>query len=122
VAAAVACTLGSVTVPSLASVYNEFALKKHMDTSVHEQARAAARRRARGARLRDAERRAHACCARLVGGWKPLVVRRLNGFVLWSADAEFGAFQQGCWGPGSSLVNEFGQAAGMHAPRHPKQK
>ena len=38
VAAAVACTLGSVTVPSLASVYNEFALKKHMDTSVHEQA------------------------------------------------------------------------------------
>ena len=38
VPAAVACTLGSVTVPSLASVYNEFALKKHMDTSVHEQA------------------------------------------------------------------------------------
>ena len=27
-------TLGSITVPSLASVYNEFALKKHMDTSV----------------------------------------------------------------------------------------
>lgn len=26
-----------MTVPSLASVYNEFALKKHMDTSVHEQ-------------------------------------------------------------------------------------
>ena len=25
---------GSITVPSLASVYNEFALKKHMDTSV----------------------------------------------------------------------------------------
>ena len=25
---------GSVTIPSLASVYNEFALKKHMDTSV----------------------------------------------------------------------------------------
>jgi hypothetical protein len=34
---AIAYTLGSVTVPSLASVYNEFALKKHMDTSVHEQ-------------------------------------------------------------------------------------
>ena len=30
--ASVAYTLGSVTVPSLASVYNEFALKKHMDT------------------------------------------------------------------------------------------
>lgn len=42
VAAAVLCTLGSVTVPSLASVYNEFALKQHMDTSVHEQARASA--------------------------------------------------------------------------------
>lgn len=27
-------TLGSVTVPSLASVYNELALKKHMDTSI----------------------------------------------------------------------------------------
>ncbi|KAK9822839.1 hypothetical protein WJX81_001408 [Elliptochloris bilobata] len=37
VPAAALCTLGSVTVPSLASVYNEFALKKHMDTSVHEQ-------------------------------------------------------------------------------------
>ena len=35
--AAIAYTVGSVTVPSLASVYNEFALKKHMDTSVHEQ-------------------------------------------------------------------------------------
>ena len=35
--AAALCTLGSVTVPSLASVFNEFALKKHMDTSVHEQ-------------------------------------------------------------------------------------
>ncbi|KAK9804388.1 hypothetical protein WJX72_010671 [[Myrmecia] bisecta] len=34
---AVVYTLGSVTVPSLASVYNEFALKKHMDTSVHLQ-------------------------------------------------------------------------------------
>jgi hypothetical protein len=32
-----AYTLGSVSVPSLASVYNEFALKQHMDTSVHEQ-------------------------------------------------------------------------------------
>uniref|UniRef100_A0A7S0RYF6 CMP-sialic acid transporter n=1 Tax=Chlamydomonas leiostraca TaxID=1034604 RepID=A0A7S0RYF6_9CHLO len=31
------CTLGTVTVPSAASVYNEFALKKHMDTSVHLQ-------------------------------------------------------------------------------------
>ncbi len=30
-------TLGAVTIPSLASVYNEFALKKHMDTSVHLQ-------------------------------------------------------------------------------------
>lgn len=30
-------TLGSVTIPSLASVYNEMALKKHMDTSVHLQ-------------------------------------------------------------------------------------
>ena len=36
-AAAIVYTLGSVTVPSLASVYNEFALKKHMETSVHEQ-------------------------------------------------------------------------------------
>ncbi|KAL4443977.1 hypothetical protein ABPG75_011714 [Micractinium tetrahymenae] len=32
--AAILYTLGSITVPSLASVYNEFALKKHMDTSV----------------------------------------------------------------------------------------
>lgn len=32
--AAIAYTLGSITIPSLASVYNEFALKKHMDTSV----------------------------------------------------------------------------------------
>ncbi|EFJ42093.1 hypothetical protein VOLCADRAFT_107400 [Volvox carteri f. nagariensis] len=31
------CTLGTVTVPAAASVYNEFALKKHMDTSVHLQ-------------------------------------------------------------------------------------
>ncbi|GAX83866.1 hypothetical protein CEUSTIGMA_g11291.t1 [Chlamydomonas eustigma] len=31
------CTLGTVTVPSMASVYNEYALKKHMDTSVHLQ-------------------------------------------------------------------------------------
>lgn len=31
------CTLGTVTVPSAASVYNEFALKRHMDTSVHLQ-------------------------------------------------------------------------------------
>eukprot|EP00195_Chlamydomonas_chlamydogama_P004279 CAMPEP_0202919010 /NCGR_PEP_ID=MMETSP1392-20130828/74754_1 /ASSEMBLY_ACC=CAM_ASM_000868 /TAXON_ID=225041 /ORGANISM="Chlamydomonas chlamydogama, Strain SAG 11-48b" /LENGTH=296 /DNA_ID=CAMNT_0049612209 /DNA_START=118 /DNA_END=1005 /DNA_ORIENTATION=- len=31
------CTLATVTVPSAASVYNEFALKKHMDTSVHLQ-------------------------------------------------------------------------------------
>ena len=37
VPAAALCTLGSVTVPSLASVFNEFALKKHMDTSMHEQ-------------------------------------------------------------------------------------
>ena len=37
VPAAALCTLGSVTVPSLASVFNEFAMKKHMDTSVHEQ-------------------------------------------------------------------------------------
>lgn len=35
--AAIICTLGSITVPSAASVYNEFALKKHMDTSVHLQ-------------------------------------------------------------------------------------
>ncbi|KAG2428541.1 hypothetical protein HYH02_014345 [Chlamydomonas schloesseri] len=34
---AVLCTLGTVTVPAAASVYNEFALKKHMDTSVHLQ-------------------------------------------------------------------------------------
>lgn len=34
---AVLCVAGSVTVPSAASVYNEFALKKHMDTSVHLQ-------------------------------------------------------------------------------------
>jgi hypothetical protein len=32
--AAILYTLGSITVPSLASVYNEFALKRHMDTSV----------------------------------------------------------------------------------------
>lgn len=32
--AAIMYTLGSITIPSLASVYNEFALKKHMDTSV----------------------------------------------------------------------------------------
>lgn len=31
------CVLGSVTVPSAASVYNEYALKRHMDTSVHLQ-------------------------------------------------------------------------------------
>lgn len=37
--AAVLYTLGSVTVPSLASVYNEMALKKHMDTSIDLQAR-----------------------------------------------------------------------------------
>lgn len=34
VLAAALYTLGSVTVPSLASVYNELALKKHMDTSI----------------------------------------------------------------------------------------
>lgn len=34
---AMLCTLGTVTVPSAASVYNEFALKRHMDTSVHLQ-------------------------------------------------------------------------------------
>ncbi|PSC75788.1 CMP-sialic acid transporter 3-like [Micractinium conductrix] len=32
--ASIMYTLGSITVPSLASVYAEFALKKHMDTSV----------------------------------------------------------------------------------------
>lgn len=32
--AAVAFTLASITIPSLASVYNEAALKRHMDTSV----------------------------------------------------------------------------------------
>ncbi|KAI8107228.1 hypothetical protein M9434_001871 [Picochlorum sp. BPE23] len=32
--AAVLYTLGSITIPSLASVYNEFALKKNMETSV----------------------------------------------------------------------------------------
>lgn len=32
--AAIVYTIGSITVPSLASVYNEFALKKHMETSV----------------------------------------------------------------------------------------
>ncbi|MEW5318972.1 MAG: hypothetical protein WDW38_010150 [Sanguina aurantia] len=31
------CTLGTITVPSAASVYNEYALKRHMDTSVHLQ-------------------------------------------------------------------------------------
>jgi hypothetical protein len=31
------CVLGTVTVPSAASVYNELALKRHMDTSVHLQ-------------------------------------------------------------------------------------
>lgn len=30
-------TLGSITIPSLASVYNEMALKRNMDTSVHIQ-------------------------------------------------------------------------------------
>lgn len=34
---AVLYTLGTVTVPAAASVYNEFALKKHMDTSIHLQ-------------------------------------------------------------------------------------
>lgn len=34
---AMLCVLGTVTVPSAASVYNEFALKRHMDTSVHLQ-------------------------------------------------------------------------------------
>ena len=35
--AAAVCTFGAVTVPSLASVYNEYALKSHMETSVHQQ-------------------------------------------------------------------------------------
>jgi hypothetical protein len=30
-------TAGSVIIPSMGSVFNEFALKKHMDTSVHLQ-------------------------------------------------------------------------------------
>jgi hypothetical protein len=30
-------TAGSVTIPSMGSVYNEFALKRHMDTSLHLQ-------------------------------------------------------------------------------------
>eukprot|EP00879_Flechtneria_rotunda_P018869 GHRR01019806.1.p1 GENE.GHRR01019806.1~~GHRR01019806.1.p1 ORF type:complete len:305 (+),score=54.88 GHRR01019806.1:786-1700(+) len=34
---AVLCVLGSVTVPSAASMYNEKGLKQHMDTSVHLQ-------------------------------------------------------------------------------------
>lgn len=34
---ALLCVLGSVTVPSAASVYNEKGLKRHMDTSVHLQ-------------------------------------------------------------------------------------
>lgn len=34
---AILCTTGTVTVPSAASVYNEYALKHHMDTSVHLQ-------------------------------------------------------------------------------------
>ena len=34
---AILCTLGTVTVPAAASVYNEFGMKKHMDTSVHLQ-------------------------------------------------------------------------------------
>jgi len=34
VMAAALYTLGSVTIPSLASVYNELALKKHMETSI----------------------------------------------------------------------------------------
>jgi hypothetical protein len=34
---AVLCVVGSVTVPAAASVYNEYALKRHMDTSVHLQ-------------------------------------------------------------------------------------
>ena len=35
--AAILYTVGSITIPSLASVYNEMALKKNMDTSVHIQ-------------------------------------------------------------------------------------
>lgn len=35
--AAIVYTVGSITIPSLASVYNEMALKKNMDTSVHIQ-------------------------------------------------------------------------------------
>jgi hypothetical protein len=38
---AVLCVAGSVTVPAAASVYNEYALKRHMDTSVHLQVGAA---------------------------------------------------------------------------------
>lgn len=34
---AILCTAGTVTVPAAASVYNEFGMKKHMDTSVHLQ-------------------------------------------------------------------------------------
>lgn len=34
---AIVYTVASVTIPSLASVYNEFALKKNFDTSVHLQ-------------------------------------------------------------------------------------
>ncbi len=34
---AIVYTVGSITIPSLASVYNEMALKKNMDTSVHIQ-------------------------------------------------------------------------------------
>lgn len=34
---ALLCVLGTVSVPAAASVYNEFAMKKHMDTSVHLQ-------------------------------------------------------------------------------------
>lgn len=34
---ALLCTLGTISVPAAASVYNEFAMKKHMDTSVHLQ-------------------------------------------------------------------------------------
>jgi hypothetical protein len=37
VLAAVLYTVGSITIPSLASVYNELALKRNMDTSVHLQ-------------------------------------------------------------------------------------
>ena len=35
--AAITYTVGSITIPSLASVYNEMALKKNMDTNVHIQ-------------------------------------------------------------------------------------